>query len=108
MSLSRTRRIFRAGLLDVLTAWKRCAGPRRSLARLRLDRRLVYQHNRDVVLDGIHTMARPALERRAVLDEGDRRLAVGAGEDFEQFCVDWHITPRGSRPARELAGVPRP
>ena len=55
-----------------------------------LDRRFVDQHHRDVVLDGIDALARGALERGAVLDERDRRLAVRTGENFEQFRVDGH------------------
>ena len=57
---------------------------------LRFYRRLVNQHHRDIVLDGIHTMALVALERRAVFDQFDRGLAVGAREDFEEFGIDGH------------------
>ena len=54
------------------------------------DRRLVDQHHRNVVLDRIHAVTRSALERLSVLHQRDRRLARRAGEDFEQFSVDWH------------------
>ncbi len=57
---------------------------------LRFYRRLVNQHHRDIVLDRIHTMALVALERRAVLDQFDRGLAVRARKDFKEFGIDRH------------------
>ena len=62
----------------------------RSSALTVLDRRLVDQHHRDVVLDRIHAVTGAALQRLAVLHQRDRRLARRAGEDFEQFSIDWH------------------
>ena len=56
----------------------------------RFDRRLVEQHDRNVVLDRKHSFALRALERRAVFDELDFRLAVRAREDFEQLWIDGH------------------
>src|SRR4029079_13892670 len=50
---------------------------------LLFDRGLVYQHHRDVVLDWIDAVTLLAFERRAVVHQLDRRLAVGTGEDFE-------------------------
>jgi hypothetical protein len=55
-----------------------------------LDGRLVNQHHRDVVLDGVDAMTLIALETGAVMHQFDRRFAMGTGEDFEQFGVDWH------------------
>ena len=54
------------------------------------DCRFVDQHHRNVVFDRIDALAGGALERRAVLDERHRRLAVGAGENLEQFWIDRH------------------
>ena len=54
------------------------------------DGRFIDQHDRNVVLDRIHTFARGALQRSSVFDERDRRLAVRTGENFEQFRVDGH------------------
>ena len=52
--------------------------------------RLIDEHHRDIVLDGIHAVTLLAFEGGAVLDECDRRLAVGTGQDFEQLGVDRH------------------
>ena len=64
-----------------------------------LDCGLVDEHHRNVVLDGIHAVARDALERRAVLDQRDWSFAVGTGQNLEQFRVDSHsrdyMTPTG-------------
>src|SRR5688572_13779121 len=57
---------------------------------LLLDGGLVDQHDGDVVLDRIHTMALSAFQRAAVLDEADRRFAVGTREDFQQFRIERH------------------
>jgi len=51
---------------------------------------LVNEHDWNVVLDGIHALAGTALQRGAVVDEGDRCFAVGTGENLEQFRVDGH------------------
>ena len=55
-----------------------------------LDCGLIDKHDRNVVLDGIHALAGAALQRGAVVDERDRRFAVGTGENLEQFRVDGH------------------
>ena len=55
-----------------------------------LDFRLVNQHHRDVILDGIDPATFFALERGAVFHEPDRRLALRAHQDFEQRGVDGH------------------
>src|SRR5688572_15083108 len=55
-----------------------------------LYRRLVDQHHRNVVPDGVHAFALVALEGGAVVDEFYRGLAVGTGQDFQQFGVDGH------------------
>ena len=55
---------------------------------LRLYRRLVDQHDRDVVLDRIHALALSTFERRAVLDELDLGLAVRAGEYLDQELLE--------------------
>src|SRR5688572_18977343 len=71
---SRTSRIF--------TRWQTVS--------VRLDGGLVQQHDRDVVLDGEHTMALPALQARAVLHQRHRGLAARTGQDLQQFSVHWH------------------
>ena len=55
-----------------------------------LDRRLVDQHYRYVVLDRIHAVARSAFQRGAILDECHGRLARRARQDFEELCVNGH------------------
>ena len=57
---------------------------------LRLDGGLDDQHDRDVVFDWIHALALVALQRGAVLDELHLGLAVGAGQNLEQFRIDGH------------------
>src|ERR1700704_2224172 len=57
----------------------------------------VDQHDRDVVLDRVDPVALAALERRTVLDELYRGLAVRARKDFEQLGVDWHRLSSGLR-----------
>src|SRR5262245_21921369 len=63
-----------------------------SNSRLLLDGRLVDEHDGDVVFDGIDTLARVALEGRAVFDQFDGRFAVGTGENFQQLRVDRHLS----------------
>ena len=60
--------------------------------RLFLDGRFVDQHDRNVVLDRIDALARAAFERRAVLDERHRRLAMGTGKNVEQFLINRHTS----------------
>jgi len=55
-----------------------------------LDCRLVDQHDGDVVLDWIDTVTSTALQRGPVLDKLHLRLAVRAGQNFEQFRIDRH------------------
>ena len=50
----------------------------------------INQHDRNVVLNRIHALARRALERRAVLDERHGRLAVGTRENLEKLGIDRH------------------
>jgi hypothetical protein len=57
---------------------------------LRLDRRLVDQHHRDVVFDGIDAAALVALKRGPVIHELNGRLARGADENFEELGIDRH------------------
>lgn len=68
----------------------------------RLYRRLVQQHDRNIVLDGVDALALGALERRPVLDEVDLRLAVGTGKYLEQFRIHRHAG------APEATGALRP
>ena len=58
--------------------------------KLRLYRRLIDQHDRDVVFDRVHALALSALERRAVLHQLNLGLAVRAGKYLEQFLIDRH------------------
>jgi hypothetical protein len=78
--------------------------PNQKNLQLFFDRRFVDQHHRNVVLDWIHAVTRSALQCLSVLHQGDRRLACRAGEDFEQFGVDWHCRilagPTGSRSSK--------
>ena len=55
-----------------------------------LDACFVDEHDGNVVLDGIHPVARVALQPRAVVHEHDRRLAVRARKNFEEFSVERH------------------
>ena len=50
----------------------------------------INQHHRNVVLNRIDALARGAFERGPVFDQGHRRFAVGARENFEQFGIDGH------------------
>jgi hypothetical protein len=63
--------------------------------RLFFYRRLVNQHDGDIVLDGIHTVALIALECGAVFHQFDRSLTVGARENFEEFGIDRHGASAG-------------
>lgn len=56
-----------------------------------LDRRLVNEHDRDVILDQVNALARSALQCGAVVDQGDRRLAVGARQNVKEFRIDSHV-----------------
>src|SRR5258708_1517650 len=89
---SRTRRIF--NLRSTTSAIEDWIDYRRSRmsdsAILRFDRCLVDEHDRDVVLDGIHTLAHAAFERGVVLDQRDGGLAVRTRQDLEQFGVYRH------------------
>jgi hypothetical protein len=58
--------------------------------RLRLDGRFVDQHHRDIVADRVHASARRALQARAVVDYGDRRLAFRTGQNSQQLRVERH------------------
>jgi hypothetical protein len=77
----------------------------------RFDGRLVQQHDGDVVLDRVDALALSALERGAVLDELDLRLAVRAGENLEQFRVNRHgvlvDSLQLSAVSHQLSGVKR-
>lgn len=55
-----------------------------------LDARFVDQHDWNVVLDRIDALTGPALERRAVLHEGDGRFAARTRQNVEQIGVDRH------------------
>src|SRR3954463_11692501 len=59
------------------------------------DGRFVDEHHGDVILDWIHAPALRALQRGAVLDELDLRLAVGARQDLEQLRIDHESVPQG-------------
>src|SRR5262249_58427554 len=50
----------------------------------------VDEHDGNVVLDRIHTLARGTFERGSVLHERDRRFTVRAGENLEQLLIDRH------------------
>src|SRR5262245_19682566 len=80
----------------------RCPAERRRWrehpAWLLLDRRFFDQHHWNVILDGIDAMASPALQRRAVLHERHRRLAVRTSQDLQQFRVDSHRQDYMTRP----------
>ena len=52
--------------------------------------RLIDEHHRDIVLDGIHAVTLLAFEGGPVLDQRDRCLAVGASQNFEQLRVNRH------------------
>ena len=55
------------------------------------DSGFVNEHYGNVVFDGVNTLARRALQRRAVFDERDRCFAVRAGENLEQLGIDGHL-----------------
>jgi hypothetical protein len=54
------------------------------------DRRLIDQHHRNVILDGIHTVTRVALERRPVFDQLYRRFARWTGKNLKKLRSDGH------------------
>ncbi len=54
-------------------------------AALRLDRGLIDQHDRDIVLDRIDAVALGALQTLGILSVLERLLAGRADQDFEQF-----------------------
>jgi hypothetical protein len=56
-----------------------------------LDGGLVDEHHGNVVFDGIHAFARPAFQRRAILDEGDGCFATRTRENLEQLRIDRHV-----------------
>src|SRR5262249_37715420 len=66
---------------------------RRRTSRMRnsfFDGCFVEEHDRNVVLDRVHTFARCTLQRCAVLHEHDRRFAVGTRKNLEQLRIDRH------------------
>src|SRR4030095_13242555 len=58
--------------------------------RLRFDRRLVDEHHRYVIFDRVYAVTLFTFERCVVLHELDRRLAIRAGQNLEQFGIDRH------------------
>src|SRR5688572_5446828 len=62
-----------------------------------LYRRLVDQHHRNIVPDGVHALALVALQGGVIVDELYRRFAVGTGQDFQQFGVDGHHSSGSGR-----------
>src|SRR5262245_5150588 len=64
--------------------------PSALLLRSGLDRGLVDQHHRDVVLDGIDASALGALERGTVFHELNGRLARRADQNLEELGIDRH------------------
>jgi tetratricopeptide (TPR) repeat protein len=66
----------------------------------RFDSRLVQQHDGNIILDPVDALALRTLERRPVLDEVHLRLALRAGEYFQQFRVDRHAFGSAASPAR--------
>ena len=56
----------------------------------RLNGCFVDQHDRNVILNRIHPVARAALQRSAALHQLDGSLAVGTRQNFEQLGVDGH------------------
>ena len=65
------------------------SGPTRVSSRF--DRGLVDEHDRNVVLDGIHAVALRALERGAILHQIDLRLALRARKNLEQLWIDHRV-----------------
>src|SRR3954462_12260555 len=55
-----------------------------------LDGRFVDEHDRDVIFNRIDALAGRALQRGAVLHDGDRRFTVRTGENLQQLGVDRH------------------
>jgi hypothetical protein len=58
---------------------------------LRLDRRLVDQHDRNVIFYGVDAMALLALEGLGGLTIFEPLLAGGADQDFEQILIDHDV-----------------
>ena len=65
------------------------AGPARPASGF--DGGFVEQHHRNIVFHRKDAVAGAALQRCAVLDEGDGCLAIRTGENFQQFWVDGHL-----------------
>src|SRR5262245_65236437 len=79
-----------AGVVSTTSPIRRSRTNKMRDASVVLDRGFVNEHYRNVVFDGVDALACGALERRAILDERDRRFAVGAGENLEQLGVHGH------------------
>ena len=60
-----------------------------------LDRGLVNQHDRDVILHRIDAPARVALQPRAVVDQVHGGLAGWAHQDFKERGVNRHLVNIG-------------
>jgi len=57
---------------------------------LLFNRGFIEKHDRDVVTDRIHTLARVTFERGVILDQLDGSLAARTRKDLEQFWIDGH------------------
>src|SRR5437588_10323474 len=73
-----------------------------------LDGRFVDQHHRNVVLDGIHPVARVALQAGAVMHEHHGCFEVRASKYLEQFGIEGHSesTSRNDKTITERAREP--
>ncbi len=81
-------------------------------AKLRLDNRLIHQHDRDVVPDRIDALTVDALQPAAVFPGFNVAFASGTNQNFKQVRSDGHgilqfinvVTTPGTRPQSRESG----
>ena len=70
------------------------------------DCRLVHEHDRDVVLDGVDPTAGVALEAGAFVHQPHGRFALGTDQDFDERRIDGHTASNYSQLLRQAPARP--